>query len=77
MTENSEPTPFVTIQELTELIESFEQYRERLLNETITTAQKAKLSQKMALAKIEPELSKIEDTLLDLRTQQAALATKN
>jgi hypothetical protein len=66
-----------TAQELVEVIEEFEQYRERLLTETIATAQKAKLPQKTALAKIEPELAKIDAALQNLRTQQAALANNN
>jgi hypothetical protein len=79
MTENLEPTSSteVTLQELAELIEEFEQYRERLLQETIVTAQKAKMPQKTALAKIEPELAQIDATLGSLRVQQAALATNN
>lgn len=66
-----------TAQELVELIEEYEQYRERLLTETIAAAQKAKLPKKIALAKIEPELAQIEAGLQNLRTQQAALANNN
>ena len=88
MTENPESTTPIaeetspsstetTAQELAEVIEEFEQYRERLVNETMTTAQKAKLPQKAALAKIEPELAKIDAALENLRAQQAALATSN
>jgi uncharacterized protein YdcH (DUF465 family) len=64
-------------EELTEVIAEFEQYRERLVNETITAAQKAKLSQKAAMAKIEPELAKIDAGLESLRAQLAALTTNN
>ena len=88
MTENPESTTPIaeetspsstetTAQELAEVIEEFEQYRERLVNETMTTAQKAKLPQKAALAKIEPELAKIDAALENLRAQQVALATSN
>ena len=88
MTENPESTTPIaeetspsstetTAQELAEVIEEFEQYRERLVNETMTTAQKAKLPQKAALAKIEPELAKIDAALENLRVQQVALATSN
>lgn len=88
MAENSELIPSesgstipsevqTTAQELVELIEEYEQYRERLLTETIAAAQKAKLPKKIALAKIEPELAQIEAGLQNLRTQQAALANNN
>ncbi len=64
-------------EELAELIAEFEQYRERLVNETITAAQKAKLPQKGALAKIEPELAQIDAGLQNLRAQLAAITTNN
>ena len=67
----------VTAQELAELIANFQQYRERLVNDTMNTAQKAKLSQKMALAKIEPELAKIDAALETLLARQTALAQTN
>ncbi|MDJ0508739.1 MAG: hypothetical protein QNJ64_05745 [Crocosphaera sp.] len=60
-------------EELAEVIEQFEQYRERLLSETMTTAQRAKLPKKTVMAQIEPELAKIDAALLSLRQQQAAL----
>ena len=63
----------VTAEDLAEIIEQFEQYRERLLSETTTTAQRAKLPKKTAMAQIEPELAKIEAALLTLRQQQANL----
>ncbi|HAC63782.1 MAG TPA: hypothetical protein DCF68_09645 [Cyanothece sp. UBA12306] len=63
----------VTAEDLAEIIEQFEQYRERLLSETTTTAQRAKLPKKTAMAQIEPELAKIEAALLTLAQQQANL----
>ncbi|MEY3825207.1 MAG: hypothetical protein RLZZ148_19 [Cyanobacteriota bacterium] len=82
MVENSELTPNqsqaeTTAQEVAEVIAEFEQYRERLLSETIAAAQKAKLPQKPALAKIEPELAQIDAALQNLRAQQAVLTTNN
>ena len=65
------------VEELTEVIAEFEKYRERLVNETMTAAQKAKLPQKAAMAKIEPELAKIDAGLESLRAQLAALTTNN
>lgn len=79
MAENTEltATPQVTAQELAEVIEELEQYRERLVNDTLATAQRAKLMKKTVMAQMEPELAKIDATLQALRTQQAALTTSN
>ncbi len=62
-----------TAAELAEVITEFEQYRERLLTETMTAAKKAKLPQKTALAQLEPQLAKIDTTLEKLREQKAIL----
>jgi len=79
MAENLEltATEQVTAQELAEVIEEFEQYRERLLNDTLQTAQRAKLSKTKTLAQLEPELAKIDAILQNLRDRQAALTTGN
>jgi len=73
----SEDSTQVDAEELVEVIAEFERYRERLVNETIAAAQKAKLPQKAAMAKIEPELAKIDAGLESLRTQLAAITTNN
>jgi len=65
------------VEEVAEVIAEFEKYRERLVNETMTAAQKAKLPQKAAMAKIEPELAKIDAGLENLRAHLAALTTNN
>lgn len=65
------------VDEVAEVIAEFEKYRERLVNETMAAAQKAKLPQKAAMAKIEPELAKIDAGLDALRAQLAALTTNN
>ena len=79
MAENSELTATepVTAQELAEVIEEFEQYRERLLNDTLQTAQRAKMSKTKTLAQLEPELAKIDAILQNLRAQQAVISTGN
>ena len=79
MAENTElsATPQATAQELTEVIEELEQYRERLVNETLATAQRAKLMKKTVMAQMEPELAKIDATLQALRAQQASLTASN
>lgn len=62
-----------TAEEIAELIQEFEQYRERLVNETLATAKRAKLMKSAVMSRLEPELAKIDATLENLRTQQAAL----
>ncbi len=67
-------TEQVDAQELAELIKEFEEYRERLLNETLETAKRAKLMKSVVMAQLEPELAKIDATIKALQNQQAALA---
>jgi hypothetical protein len=66
-----------TAQELAEVIAELEQYRERLVNETLTVAQRAKVLKTKAMAQLEPELNQIDATLQELRKQQAALTASN
>jgi hypothetical protein len=63
------PRP-TTAAELAEVIAAFEQYRERLVSETLATAQKAKLSKAVVMARLEPELAKIDLALQSLRDRQ-------
>lgn len=72
-TENAPASP----QELAELIQEFEQYRQRLIDDTTAAAQKAKLSQSKLKKQLEPELAKIDATLEKLRAQHAALTNSN
>ena len=65
------------VDEVAGVIAEFEKYRERLVNETMAAAQKAKLPLKVAMAKIEPELAKIDAGLEALRAQLATLTTNN
>jgi len=58
-------------QELAEMISELEQYRERIVNETLATAQRAKIMKNQALATLEPNLAKIDATLQSLRQQQS------
>lgn len=73
----STTTDQVTAQDLAEVIAEFEQYRERLFNEVMTTAQRAKVPKAKVLPQLEPELAKIDAVLRDLRDQQAALTPGN
>jgi DNA repair exonuclease SbcCD ATPase subunit len=61
-------------EDLAEVIAELEQYRERLLNDTLEVAQRAKIMKSVAMARLEPELTKIDATLQALRNQQAALS---
>ena len=63
-----------TAQEVADLIVEFEQYRERLLNDTLDAAKRAKMSKKVTMAKLEPELAKIDAALKQLREQQQLIA---
>ena len=69
----TEFTPPATSEELTEAIADLEQYRDRLVNDTLSMAQRAKIMRAAALANLEPELAKIDATLQALRDQQATL----
>ncbi|GAB4550431.1 MAG: hypothetical protein Tsb0014_45000 [Pleurocapsa sp.] len=67
----------VTAQDLAAIIQEFEQYRERLINETLEAAKKAKLSKKQTMAKLEPQIAEIDSKLQRLREQQANLTASN
>ncbi|MFS0514618.1 hypothetical protein ACEYW6_07825 [Nostoc sp. UIC 10607] len=79
MDETSEltTTDNVTAQDVAEVIAELEQYRERLVQETTETAKRAKLMRVNVVAKLEPELAKIDSALQELRNQQAALSASN
>lgn len=66
-----------TAQDVAEVMEELKKYRERLVNNALETAQRAKLKQSAAMAQIEPELERIDAALQDLQAQQAALAASN
>jgi uncharacterized protein involved in exopolysaccharide biosynthesis len=79
MSEPSKPTTNneVTAEQLAEVIVEFEQYRERLINEATTAAQKAKLSKKKMMENLEPELALIDTKLERLREQHTLLTSNN
>ncbi|MDZ8104237.1 Acetyltransferase [Nostoc sp. DSM 114161] len=78
MDETSElTTNDVTTQDIAEVIAELEQYRERLVQETTETAKRAKLMRVSVMAKLEPELAKIDAALQELRNQQATLSGSN
>ncbi len=71
MTEAANST--VTPEQLAELITEFEQYRDRLYNETIASAKKAKLSKKIVMAQLQPQLDQIDGKLEQLRNQYSSV----
>jgi hypothetical protein len=75
----SEPTATeqVTAAELEEIIIELQKYRDRLVNDTLETIQKAKLPKAKSMAQIEPELAKIDAMMEDLQTRLAALIASN
>ncbi|QSJ18209.1 hypothetical protein JYQ62_05135 [Nostoc sp. UHCC 0702] len=70
-------TDAVTAQELKDIIAELEEYRERLVNDTLTIAQRAKILKSQALAQLQPDLNEIDARLQALRAHQDALTTNN
>lgn len=66
-----------TPEELTEIIAELEQYRERLVGDTLSMAQRAKVMKAQAMALLEPNLAQIDAQLQALRQRQAALTAGN
>lgn len=66
-----------TPEELTEIIADLEQYRERLVNDTLSMAQRAKITKAKAMSNLEPNLTQIDAQLQALRQQQAVLTPSN
>jgi hypothetical protein len=62
-----------TPEALAEIILEIEQYRERLVNDTLAMAQRAKIMKSKALETLEPNLAQIDAQLAALRQQQADL----
>ncbi|NJM75211.1 MAG: UDP-N-acetylglucosamine--N-acetylmuramyl-(pentapeptide) pyrophosphoryl-undecaprenol N-acetylglucosamine transferase [Acaryochloridaceae cyanobacterium RU_4_10] len=75
MVDRSESNPIeqATSEELAEIITELEQYRERLVSDTLAMAQRAKIMKAKALETLEPSLSQIDVQLEALRQQQATL----
>ncbi len=79
MDETSEltATDNITVEDLAEVIEELEQYRERLVKETTEAAKRAKVMRVNLMGQLEPELAKIDSALQELRNQQANLMVSN
>lgn len=72
MTDAAEPSVTATPEELAEITAELEQYRDRLLNDTLEAAKRAKLMKATAMQKIQPELDRIDAVLASLRAQQGS-----
>lgn len=61
--------------EIAIMIAELEQYRERLINDTLMMAKRAKIFKSTALAQLDqhPEILKIDALLKNLRAQQAEI----
>ena len=75
----SEPaaTEQVTVAELEEIIVELQKYRDRLVNDTLETIQKARLPKAKSMAQIDPELAKIDAMMEDLHARLATLVASN
>jgi hypothetical protein len=75
MADSPESTPIdrATSEELAEIITELEQYRERLVSDTLAMAQRAKIMKAKAMETLEPSLSQIDVQLEALRQRQATL----
>lgn len=65
-----------TLEELTTAIAELEEYKERLVSETLAAAQKAKVRKAQAHTNLEPTVAKIDLMLEELHQRQATLARK-
>jgi len=61
------------LEELNAMIVELEQYRERLVNDTLEMAKRAKVMKAQAQANLEPALERIDAMLEELRKRQATL----
>jgi len=64
-------------EDLASAIAELEQYRERLLNDTLDMAKRAKVMKAQAQANLEPALASIDVMLAELRQRQAAKVAGN
>jgi hypothetical protein len=62
-----------TPEELSEIIAELEQYRDRLVSDTLSMAQRAKVMKTQAMANLEPSVVQIDTMLETLRQKQATL----
>lgn len=73
----SNPMDQATPEELTDAIAELERYRERLVNDTMDMAKRAKVMKTQAQANLEPNLARIDAMLQELRQKQAEVADRH
>ncbi|MFM7218751.1 MAG: hypothetical protein ACKO21_00770 [Nodosilinea sp.] len=66
-----------TPEDLALAIADLEQYRERLVHDTMDMAKRAKVMKTQAQANLEPALARIDAMLDELRQRHASLAEEN
>jgi len=69
-TPETNSTNLASPEEITEMIAELEKYRERLVNDTMSMAKKAKIMKSQAMANLEPNLAEIDTQIQALRQQQ-------
>ncbi|MEM6521968.1 MAG: hypothetical protein AAF892_08755 [Cyanobacteria bacterium P01_D01_bin.71] len=74
MTEATQANPIdqATLEELAIAIAELQEYRNRLVGETMTAAKKAKVMKAQAQGSLDPTLEKIDAMLAELRERQVA-----
>lgn len=79
MAELTHPNPIeqASLEDLASAIAELEQYRERLLNDTLDMAKRAKVMKAQAQANLEPALANIDVMLVELRQRQATIVEDN
>lgn len=77
MTDQTDQAP--TIEELQESIDELSAYRERLYNNVLGLGKKLRLSQKKIEATIKdhPEITRIDEVLMQLKTQRDSQAVNS
>lgn len=68
-------TEQINAEELAEVIAELEKYRERLVNDTMAAAQKAKMSKSQTMAQLKPQLAEIDVKLEQWRELHATLTS--
>lgn len=71
------PIDQATPEDLVLAIADLEQYRERLVNDTMNVAKRAKVMKTQVQSNLEPALARIDAMLDELRQKQALLAEEN
>ena len=64
-------------EEVAEIIAGLEQYRQRIIDDTLEMAKRVKVPKKQVMAQLEnhPEIAKIDAILEDIRSRQGAITS--